>query len=73
MEDKQVFTGTVIWFSNNRGYGYIKPDEGEKDWFIHWSQICKEGYKTLTKGQKVSYVVGANDRGPQAEQVTVLE
>ena len=72
MTEKEVYYGTVVWF--NKGIGFITPDEGEKDYFIHYSNIIAEPgkYKTLTAGQKVSFVIGANKNGPQAEQVTVL-
>jgi CspA family cold shock protein len=75
MSEKEVKYGTVVWFNNKKGYGYIKPDDGGKDWFVHYSNIvAQEGtYKTLVSGQKVSFVVGENNTGPQAEQVTVLE
>lgn len=74
-EMKEVMYGTVIWFSASRGFGYIAVEDGGKDMFIHWSNIAGEPnkFKTLIAGQKVSYVVGANNKGPQAEQVTVLE
>ena len=75
MVSKEVkFFGTVAWFNPKRGYGYITPDQGEKDFFIHWSNIMTEDkvFKTLTAGQRVSFVIGANKNGPQAEQVVVL-
>lgn len=73
MEEKQK--GIVIWFNNSLGYGFLKPDEGGEDLFCHWSSVITEKgtYKTLTAGQKVSYTVGANNTGPQAENIVVLE
>ena len=73
MEEKQVHQGTVVWFNDRRGYGYIKPDEGGEDKFVHYSNIQKEGFKTLVAGARVQYTIGANARGPQAENVVVLE
>ena len=71
---EQVMKGEVIWFST-LGYGFIKPDEGEKDFFVHYSNIVgEEGkFKTLVAGQKVSFTIGQNNKGPQAENVVVLE
>ena len=64
-------TGTVKWFDNKKGYGFITPEDGDKDLFVHMSSIMMEGYKTLTDNQKVSYKVGTSDRGPVATNVTI--
>ena len=64
-------TGTVKWFNNSKGYGFITPEEGGKDLFVHMSSIMMEGYKTLSDNQKVSYQVGDSDRGPVATNVMV--
>ena len=64
-------TGTVKWFNNQKGYGFITPTEGGKDLFVHMSGIMMEGYKTLSEDQKVSYQVETSDRGPVATNVTV--
>ena len=64
-------TGTVKWFDNKKGYGFITPTNGDKDLFVHMSGIMMEGYKTLSDNQKVSYQVGDSDRGPVATNVTV--
>ena len=56
MNDTQ--TGTVKWFDNKKGYGFITPEDGGKDLFVHMSGIMMEGYKTLSDNQKVSYQVG---------------
>ena len=69
----QTQTGTVKWFDNKKGYGFITPENGDKDLFVHMSSIMMEGYKTLTDNQKVSYEVGTSDRGPVATNVTVQE
>ena len=63
--------GTVKWFDNKKGYGFITPSDGGKDLFVHMSSIMMEGYKTLTDDQKVSYKVGTSDRGPVATNVIV--
>ena len=64
-------TGTVKWFNNSKGYGFITPTEGGKDLFVHMSSIMMEGYKTLSDNQEVSYQVGDSDRGPVATNVMV--
>ena len=64
-------TGTVKWFNNQKGYGFITPTEGGKDLFVHMSSIMMEGYKTLSGNQKVSYQVDDSDRGPVATNVMV--
>ena len=64
-------TGIVKWFNNSKGYGFITPEEGGKDLFVHMSSIMMEGYKTLSDNQKVSYQVGDSDRGPVATNVMV--
>ena len=63
--------GTVKWFNNQKGYGFITPTEGGKDLFVHMSGIMMEGFKTLSDNQKVSYQVETSDRGPVATNVTV--
>ena len=64
-------TGTVKWFNNQKGYGFITPTEGGSDLFVHMSSILMEGYKTLSDNQEVSYQVGDSDRGPVATNVMV--
>ena len=65
-------TGTVKWFSNERGYGFIilDDDPDEQEYFVHYSYIVMEGYKTLRASQKVSLVLADTDRGIQAHDVT---
>lgn len=74
-EDK--FIGDVLWFDPKRGFGFIGWDrdgEKQKDLFVHFSDVSCEGFKTLYKGQKVSFGVGENVRGvPKAVEVTVLK
>ena len=62
-------TGTVKWFNAAKGYGFITPDEGGKDLFVHFSQIAGEGYKSLDEGQRVEFEITQGAKGPQAESV----
>jgi len=62
-------SGTVKWFSRVKGYGFIAPDEGEKEIFVHFTGIEGEGYKNLEKGQRVSFVEEDTEKGPQAVSV----
>jgi cold shock protein len=64
-------TGTVKWFSNDKGYGFITPDEGSEDLFVHFSAIGGSGFKTLEEGAKVSFEVTQGQKGPQATDVQV--
>jgi CspA family cold shock protein len=61
--------GIVKWFSAEKGYGFITPDEGGKDVFVHYSAIQAEGYRSLNEGQKVEYEVVQGQKGPQAANV----
>lgn len=61
--------GTVKWFSNKKGYGFITPNEGGKDVFVHHSAIQGEGYKTLDEGQLVDFTVTEGPKGLQAAGV----
>lgn len=63
-------TGTVKWFNAEKGFGFITTEEGN-DVFAHFSQINKEGFKTLEEGQKVSFNVVDGAKGPQAENITI--
>ena len=64
--------GTVKWLSEDKGYGFITPDDGGKDLFVHFSGIAGEGFKTLEEGAKVSYEATQGQRGMQAENVSKL-
>jgi len=66
-------TGTIRWFNNKKGYGFIQKDSDQKDIFVHYSAINMEGYKTLKAGEKVSFEVVQGQKGPQAEKVTRAE
>ncbi len=63
-------TGTVKWFNEAKGYGFITPADGSKDIFVHFSAIQGEGFRTLNEGQEVSFEVEQSPRGPQAVRVT---
>lgn len=63
-------TGTVKWFSDEKGYGFISPDEGGKDIFVHHTAIVMDGFRTLEEGTKVHYDVVDGSKGPQANNVT---
>jgi len=65
-------TGRVKWFNAQKGYGFIVPDNGGKDLFVHYSAIQSDGYKTLKEGQKVEFEVDSSDRGDKAVNVTVI-
>ena len=69
MSDNQRLTGTVRWFSRVKGYGFIKPDDSEKDIFVHYSGIIGDGYRNLDEGQRVEFLIEQTDKGPQAVQV----
>jgi len=65
----QVSTGTVKWFNASKGFGFINPDEGGEDLFVHHSEIKTEGYASLDEGQKVEFEVGQGKKGPCATNV----
>lgn len=62
-------TGTVKWFNNSKGYGFVTPDSGDQDVFVHFSAIEMEGYKTLKEGQKVEFEVTEGPKGLHATSV----
>ncbi|MBD7917285.1 cold-shock protein [Cellulomonas sp. Sa3CUA2] len=61
--------GTVKWFNAEKGFGFITPEGGSQDLFVHFSAIQADGYRTLEEGQAVEFEVGQGTKGPQAEQV----
>jgi cold shock protein len=65
-------TGTVKWFSDEKGYGFITPDEGGDDLFVHHSAIVGEGFKTLAENAKVQYEPEQGQKGLQATNVSLL-
>ena len=64
-------TGTVKWFNESKGFGFITPEDGSKDVFVHFSAIASEGFRTLAEGQQVTYDVEDGPKGPQAANVQV--
>ena len=64
--------GTVKWFNDDKGYGFITPDDGGKDLFVHFSAIQSDGFRTLPEGARVSFDAEAGDKGPKAVNVTTL-
>jgi len=65
-------TGTVKWFNADKGYGFITPDGGGEDLFVHFSAIVGDGYKSLAENAKVSYEPTQGAKGPQATNVTLV-
>jgi CspA family cold shock protein len=65
-------TGTVKWFSDDKGFGFVTPDEPGKDLFVHHSAIVGDGFKSLAEGAKVSYDAEADVKGPRAVNVRTL-
>ncbi|MGD8559861.1 MAG: cold-shock protein [Gammaproteobacteria bacterium] len=64
-------TGTVKWFNESKGFGFISPSDGSKDVFVHFSAIQGDGFRTLAEGQAVSFDVEQGPKGPQAANVTI--
>jgi CspA family cold shock protein len=71
-EGEYMATGTVKWFSDDKGFGFITPDDGGRDLFVHFSGIGGDGYRSLAEGAKVSYEEEAGPKGPKAVNVTKL-
>ena len=65
-------TGTVKWFNDDKGYGFITPEDGGKDVFVHHSAISGAGFKSLAEGARVEYEVEEGAKGPQARDVSVV-
>ena len=65
-------TGTVKWFSNEKGYGFIVAEDRDEDLFVHYSEIDTEGFKSLEEDDRVEFTVGHTDKGPNAQEVRVI-
>lgn len=64
--------GVVKWFNEEKGFGFLSPDGGGKDVFVHFRSIASEGFKTLAEGQRVEFTIEQGQKGPQASNVVVL-
>ena len=67
--EENMATGTVKWFSDEKGFGFITPEDGSSDLFVHQSAISGDGFRSLTEGAKVTYDAQAADKGPRAVNV----
>ncbi len=65
-------TGTVKWFNDEKGYGFITPDDGGKDLFVHFSNVAGEGFKSLPEGARVEFEPRQGTKGPEATSVAVV-
>lgn len=71
-ESPVMAQGTVKWFNSEKGFGFITPNDGSGDLFVHYSQIAGSGYKSLDEGQHVEFEIGEGAKGPQATDVRAL-
>ena len=69
MSERQ--SGTVKWFNDKKGFGFIAPKDGDKDLFVHMNEIRMDGFKTLKEGQEVDFEEGSSDKGPCAVNVVL--
>ena len=65
-------TGTVKWFNAEKGFGFIAPDDGSSDVFVHYSEIQGSGFRTLEENQQVTFEVGSGPKGEQAQSVSII-
>jgi len=70
MSDRQ--SGVVKWFNDGKGYGFIAPESGGKDLFVHYSEITGDGFRSLREGDRVEFTIGQGDKGPNAREVIVI-
>ena len=66
-----MINGTVKWFNDAKGFGFITPEDGSKDVFVHFSSITADGFKSLIEGQQVNFELEQGPKGPQASQVSI--
>ena len=66
-------TGTVKWFNNVKGFGFVTPDDGGRDLFVHYSEVQMKGYRNLEQGQRVRYEFSDGPKGPHATKIEVTE
>ncbi|QNE90046.1 cold-shock protein [Corynebacterium incognita] len=64
--------GIVKWFNSDKGYGFITPDDGSADLFVHFSEITGGGFRNLEENQRVEFETGQGQKGPQAQQVSAV-
>lgn len=69
MTESKRAKGRVKWFNDGKGYGFIEPEDGTQDIFVHYSAIVGEGYRSLAEGQEVSFEIAAGAKGPAATNV----
>jgi len=70
--DMTTQTGTVKWFNESKGFGFIAPDDGSKDLFAHFSEIQGNGFKTLAENQRVEFIATQGQKGPQASKIRAI-
>ena len=63
--------GRILWFKDNKGYGFLRPDDTDEDIFFHWVGIDMEGFKTVKPDQRISFVIGENHKGPTATEIQI--